>query len=172
MYGIDLPALPVEASRSGAREFVNVRGLRATPAPRTFRDLRPRYNELEYLVLADQALRLGLGMYHELAEPAESQMETRLRWLLRKAGLPKPEVQRKLFDKDGNLLGRADLYYPSARLVIEYDGANHRERMTEDLRRQNAILGAGYHLLRFTAADFHNRSDALVAEVRKALLSM
>ncbi|HEX2647987.1 MAG TPA: DUF559 domain-containing protein, partial [Candidatus Dormibacteraeota bacterium] len=60
----------------------------------------------------------------------------------------------------------ADLYYPSARLVIEYDGANHRERMVEDNRRQNSLIDAGYRVLRFTAAD---RPEAITTLVRRAV---
>jgi len=97
-------------------------------------------------------------------------METRLRWLLIQAGLPKPQVQVDLHNAAGSFLGRADLYYPQARLVIEYDGANHRDRMTEDLRRQNAILGAGFRLLRFTFADVKERPDSVAAQVRNALV--
>ena len=128
-------------------DVVRIRGLRATSVARTFRDLKRRLPEVELLILADQALKLGLGKHHPLAEPADSPMETRLRHLLVKAGLPAPEVQV-------DILGgrfRVDLCYPSAKLVIEYDGASHRDRLTEDLRRQNAILEEGYQLLRFTA---------------------
>lgn len=121
---------------------------------------------MEILVLADQALRLGLGRFDELAEPAESPMETRLRWTLIQSGLPRPQVQADLRDSDGRFLGRADLYYPQARLVIEYDGANHRDRLVEDNRRQNVLVTAGFRMLRFTAAD---RPDAITAQVRRAL---
>lgn len=106
-------------------ELKIARGLRVTSAGRTLRDLRGRVPRVEFLVLADAALRLNLGRFDELAEPAESPMETRLRWLLLQAGLPRPEVQTNLHDADGRFVGRADLYYPAARLVIEYDGLNH-----------------------------------------------
>jgi hypothetical protein len=82
-------------------------------------------------------------------------METRLRMQLIRARLPMPCVQADLYDGHGQFLGRADLYYPDRRLIIEYDGANHRDRLTADMRRQNALVNAGYHLLRFTAADLH-----------------
>jgi very-short-patch-repair endonuclease len=118
---------------------------------------------VESLVLADSALRLGLGRFDELAEPAESPMETRLRWLLIAVGLPRPQVQAKLS------FGRADLYYPSARLVIEYDGVNHRDRLVEDNRRQNLLQNAGFRLLRFTAADLAQRPETIVTLVRDAL---
>ncbi len=96
-------------------------------------------------------------------------METRLRWLLMEAGLPRPEVQTDLRDGAARFVGRADLYYPEARLVLEYDGGNHRERLVEDDRRQNVMVNAGYRLLRFTAADIYNRADVVVAQVRAAL---
>lgn len=104
-----------------------------------------------------------------LAAPAESPMETRLRWLLFQAGLPRPEVQANLRDGSARFVGRADLYFPAARLVLEFDGGNHRDRLVEDDRRQNALVNAGYRLLRFTAADIHGRPDVVVAQVREAL---
>jgi hypothetical protein len=106
----------------------------------------------------------------ELAEPAtESPMETRLRILLIEAGLPRPQVQVWLADQRGAFVGRADLYYPSHRLVIEYDGGNHRDRLVEDDRRQNALVSAGYRVLRFTAADLLGHPEAVIAQVRAAL---
>src|SRR5690348_18197860 len=115
-----------------------VQGLPATALGRTFKELRRRLPRGELLVLADEPLRLGLGRFDELAKPAESPMESRLRWLLLDAGLPAPEVQQDLYDNSGDFLGRADLYYPGAHLVIEYDGGNHRDRLVSDDRRQNA----------------------------------
>jgi hypothetical protein len=96
-------------------------------------------------------------------------METRLRWLLLQAGLAQPEVQSDLRDLEGRFLGRADLYYPGSRLVIEYDGGNHRERLVEDNRRQNLIITAGFRMLRFTAADVMSQPDVVVARVSSAL---
>ena len=107
----------------------------------------------------------------ELAEPAtESPMETRLRLLLVLAGLPRPQVQVPLHDDKGHFIGRPDLYYPTQRLAVEYDGATHRETMTADHRRQNRLLNAGYRLLRFTAADVLSTPDSVVRLVRQALV--
>lgn len=166
---------------NASADAVTVRGLRATSLCRTLADLCPRLPAPEALVLMDAALLLrrttksilaghrSLLPLIELAEPAESPMETRLRWLLIEAGLPRPQVQSVLRDPDGRFVGRADLYYPVAHLVIEYDGANHRERLVEDNRRQNAVLSAGFRLLRFTAADINQRRDAVTMQVRRAL---
>lgn len=60
-------------------------------------------------------------------------------------------------------------YYPQARLVLEFDGGNHRERLVEDDRRQNLMINAGFRLLRFTAADINSRADVVIAQVRDAL---
>ena len=92
-------------------------------------------------------------------------MESRLRMELVKARLPRPEVQAELRDSSGRFLARADLYYPDRRLVIEYDGENHKERLAADVRRQAELLNAGYHVVRFTAADFRT-PGTVAAQVR------
>ena len=56
-------------------------------------------------------------------------------------------------------------------MILEYDGGNHRERLVEDDRRQNLLINAGFRLLRFTAADIHNRPEVVVAQVRAGLLT-
>ena len=118
--------------------------------------------------------RAGASRLRQLAQvaaPAESPMETRLRWLLIKAGLPLPEVQVDLYDDAGQFVGRADLYYPAAHLVIEFDGGNHRDRLVSDDRRQNSLVSAGYRVLRFTVADVYGRPEAIVGQVRVGLFS-
>jgi very-short-patch-repair endonuclease len=106
----------------------------------------------------------------DLAEPkAESAMESRLRVLLVLAGLPRPEVQVSIHDELGRFLGRPDLLYSKQRLAIEYDGGNHRDRMVDDNRRQNGLVGAGFRLLRFTAADVYGTPDLVVMQVRHGI---
>jgi very-short-patch-repair endonuclease len=105
----------------------------------------------------------------ELAAPAESPMETRLRWLLLSAGLPEPEVQVDLLNDHAKFLARVDLYCRARRVVIEFDGGNHRERLISDDRRQNLLIGAGYHVLRFTSADLHTRPHVILAQVEASL---
>ncbi len=172
-------------------EVVTIRGLRATALPLTLAGLCLQRPAVEALVAIDMAVcagltgaaalvryaeaakgRPGAGRLRSLAAfaaPAESPMETRLRWLLIQAGLPRPEVQTNLRDTKARFIGRADLYYPAAKLVLEYDGGNHRERLVEDDRRQNLLVNAGFRLLRFTAADIHNRPEVVAAQVRGAL---
>lgn len=172
-------------------ECVAIRGIRATTIERTLLDICARSSALEALIVLDMALRAqltssqGLRKYAtfgkgrpgaarlrslaDLAAPAESPMETRLRWLLLQARLPAPEVQVNLYDNAGRFIARADLYYRSAHLVLEFDGGSHRERLVSDDRRQNSLMTSGYRILRFTAADLYGRPDALVAQVRTYL---
>jgi very-short-patch-repair endonuclease len=78
--------------------------------------------------------------FHEVEPLSESPMESRLRLTLVMAGLPRPQAQVTL--RDGrHFLGRPDLYYPEARLCIEYDGDIHRDQLTSDNRRQNRLVG-------------------------------
>ena len=136
--------------------------------------LHGRLLDLEQLRAYLRANRDRKGVAHvrrvlDLAEPAaESPMETRLRLLLVFAGLPRPEAQVPLHDAHGHFLGRPDLYYRDRRLCIEYDGATHRESLVADDRRQNALVGAGFRLLRFTAADVLRAPAPLVERVRAA----
>src|SRR5690348_3185339 len=156
------------------------RGFRVTTALRTACDLGSCADLVEGTVALDMALHTGivdmsaLNRYVDgnagtkgikrlrravgLAEPrSESPMETRLRVALIKARLPAPEAQVDLCDDSGRFLARVDLYYRDVRLVIEFDGQNHKERLVPDLRRQNALVNAGYQILRFTAADIRTR---------------
>jgi len=182
--------------RSGLSEdeIVLRRGLPATTALRTVVDIGGRNPLTEGVVAADLFLHAGLvriadldGYVAEhpgvkgvarlrrvvgLAEPqAESAMETRLRMLLVLGGLPRPEVQVSLHDDEGRFLGRPDLLYRRECLAIEYDGGTHRERMVDDNRRQNRLIGAGLRLLRFTATDVYGSPDTVVMQVRDSLLT-
>ena len=173
-------------------EIVRRRGLPVTSALRTVVDLGGRDPQTEGVVAADLFLHAGLVSVAELrtyvaehpgvkgiarlrrvvglAEPnAESAMETRLRILLVLAGLPRPDVQVSIHDDQDHFLGRPDLFYSKQRLAIEYDGGNHRDRMVDDNRRQNGLVGAGLRLLRFTAADVYGTPDLIAMQVARAL---
>ena len=187
-----LAGIAVCRSDVSASERVRRRGYPTTSVVRTLADLGRRRQLVEAVAALDMALHMRLlksselhswacahprypGIARlrraiELAEPAtESVMETRLRLLLVMARLPRPLAQVRLYDEAGNFLGRPDFYYPLHRLAIEYDGAQHRENLTGDNRRQNRLVDAGYRLLRFTAADVLSVPDSAVALVRRAL---
>jgi very-short-patch-repair endonuclease len=179
--------LTIRRCRLEPNEIVRRQGFRVTSPLRTVVDVASRSDLVEAVVILDAALhkRLirieqieprpgdrGVGTLRraiELAEPAtESPMETRLRMVLVLGGLPRPEVQARIRGASG-FIGRADLYYPGPRVVMEYDGATHRDSVAADNRRQNRLVEAGYRVLRFTAADVFGQASAVVATVRQAL---
>ena len=166
------------------------RGLPTTSPLRTVRDLGSRRDLTDAVIAVDMALHAGLVDLADLstfvhANPgtkgitrlrrvvgladagAASPMETRLRLALLTAGLPRPCSQAELTDGAGRMIARVDLYYADRRLAIEYDGENHKVRMAADLKRQNAMVNSGYHILRFTAADVAAGGTA-AAQVRRA----
>ncbi|HVH62257.1 MAG TPA: DUF559 domain-containing protein [Candidatus Dormibacteraeota bacterium] len=168
------------------------RGFRVTSAVRTVADLARGQSMVEAVTTLDGAMHRGLVTVQQMqawaeshsgyrgvaglrraidsAEPAtESPMETRLRMLLLLAGLPRPKVQVTLRDDSGMFLARPDLYFPGHRLVIEYDGAVHRNSLVADDRRQNRLIDAGYRVIRFTAADLLDDPVEAASLVRRAL---
>lgn len=65
-----------------------------------------------------------------------------------------------------------DVLFTRARLVVEVDGWAHHtqaDRFQEDRRRQNALIGAGWNVLRFTWRDLIERPEAVIATVRAGL---
>src|SRR5882672_7510325 len=192
LHGLDVaPCDPIETTLDGDGVVVR-RGFRTTSLVRALFDLSRRLSLVEAVVIADMALQAGLDRIEfsswidsrkgskgvraarrvlELAEAgAESPMETRLRMLLVLNGLPRPEVQVTIRDGRGSFVGRLDLYYAEHRLGLEYDGDTHRASLVEDNRRQNRLLLSDVRLLRFTGADVLRRPDAVVDQVRNALV--
>lgn len=102
---------------------------------------------------------------------SESPMESVLRWLIHEAGLPMPDLQVDVFANGGRFIGRADFLWSRKRVLVEFDGDHHRERSTfvEDLRRQNALVEAGWTVLRFSSADVIGRPAYVLATIRRAL---
>lgn len=116
-----------------------------------------------------RGVRMALAHLRLAVDRAESPMETRLRLVLLDGGLPPPVVNESVCDERGRFLARPDLRID--RVIIEFDGAVHRsaQRHRDDLHRQNALIQAGYVVLRYTAADVYGRPGSIVAEVRAAV---
>jgi very-short-patch-repair endonuclease len=67
-----------------------------------------------------------------------------------------------------------DVAFPAAKLAVEIDGwAWHTDvdRFRADRHKGNALVGAGWQLLRFTWHDLVHRPDHVLAEIRAALLA-
>lgn len=89
-----------------------------------------------------------------------SPWETRTRLIAElDAGITGLKVNVPVFDLRGNLLGVADLIDPATGLVIESDGAGHREleRHTDDNRREEKFERARLVVCRVTSLDHADR---------------
>ncbi|UUT34428.1 hypothetical protein [Microbacterium elymi] len=128
--------------------------------------------------LADAVARRGRGrgtrvMRAALARarhPVGSAMETLLRLGLVDRGLPEPDVQVPVATPVGVL--HADLGWPRARLLIEYQGDEHRvsrSRWLKDLTRVQMFEDAGYKTLLVGHDDISPDCTALAARISRAL---
>ena len=74
---------------------------------------------------------------------------------LLEADLPRPLVNRPVFDLDDRFLGTPDLFDPEAGLVIEFDGKDHRMRRRHqaDNIREEKLEGANLTVCRIDSLD-------------------
>jgi len=105
------------------------------------------------IVQAKQALTLG-------SSRSASPWETRTRMIAQlDAGILGLKVNCPVFDQRGNLLGVADLLDEATGLVIESDGAHHREAAhhTDDNHREERFERARMQVCRVTSLDHRDR---------------
>lgn len=80
----------------------------------------------------------------------DSPMETRLRLLIVLAGIPEPQVNLTIRDVLGDPIRRYDLAWPAVRVIVEYDGRHHIERVEQweqDLARREQIADDDWRIL-------------------------
>jgi hypothetical protein len=111
-------------------------------------------------------LRKVLQRYDPLAGIPESVMETKMKQLLRRHGLPTPEFQY-VIRHEGAFVARVDAAYPELRIAIEYDSYEHhtgKDAIVRDNTRRNRFKRMSWDLITFTAVDFQqDGGDALKA---------
>lgn len=91
---------------------------------------------------------------------AESRMESLLRLILVSYGLDVLELQVDVFDGDGRRIGRFDMVDRERKLIVEYDGEQHRndrEQYLKDQQRLDRARAAGYRILRLHKEDLLHR---------------
>ena len=102
---------------------------------------------------------------------AESPMETSLRLLLVRAGLPEPLLNVPVSDHRGEI-GRFDMVYRDQRVIVEYDGDQHRRSVRQyekDMTRIDRAIAAGWVVVRVRAHGMFRTPEHTVARVRQAL---
>ena len=175
------------------RDRATIGGIPATAIDRTLVDLGAVIEEAPLEQAVEAAYRRGLttdervrAKLEELAAPgrdgvarlrrvldrrgkgraAGSELEVRVIQLLREAGLAEPVRQYEVVI--GATRYFIDIAYPARRLAIEVDGRQSHE-FEDDRARQNALVLAGWTVLRFTWADVMERADQVIAAIVMAM---
>ncbi len=96
---------------------------------------------------------------------AESRPESLLRLAIIDAGMPEPEVNVDVHDSSGRFIGRGDLVYRRWRVIVEYDGDQHRtdtRQFDKDVLRLEGFARAGWTVVRVVGrAFFGDRAECL-----------
>jgi very-short-patch-repair endonuclease len=175
-------------------EVVLIDGVRVSSGRQTFLDLAGLLELVDLVVVGDALVRAGLttpdaliafcaASGHRAAASAgraaalvrarvDSPMESRLRLLLVFSGLPEPEVNRSVRADNGDPLRRYDLSWPSVKVIVEYDGRQHVERIDQwesDLDRREAIDDDGWRILVVTSRGIYRDPGRTVERVWRVL---
>ena len=126
--------------------------------------------QAHYRNLGCRGSRAAGELLHVAADGAAAVSERLLIAGLKSAGITGWRVNRPL--DLGTATVVPDLTFVGQRLVIEVDGwAWHStpERFRRDRQRQNALVQAGWRVLRFTWFDLTERMDAVLDQIRMML---
>jgi len=131
----------------------------------------------EDLELALRIARLGPGRRDarvavDLSQAlTESPGESWARVLFVSLGLPTVEPQVVIRDERGRFVGRVDFLFRAQRTIVEFDGlvkyggADGRQALIDEKRREDALRSLGYQVVRLTWRDLHD--PGLVARLIK-----
>ncbi len=187
------PGLVVHRDRLTDSEVTRVRDVACTTPLRTAFDLARRPDPVEAVVAVDRLAnrhrfhpdlllercardrgRRGVARVPDvvaLANPyAGSPMETRLRLLIVRAGLPPPEVQWVVQDPATRTAFWLDLAWPELKIGIEYEGGLHTEpgRVLRDIARHTRLVDLGWQVYRYTKREVYGDRARIVAELSRA----
>ena len=134
------------------------------------------------LIAADAALARGLvtagNLAGALASPGHARQSARVvemadgrsespgeswsRLVFAGLALPAPELQAEIRDGRGDLVGRVDFLFREQRVIVEFDGrvkyegADGRDALFREKRREDALRSIGYQVVRLTWRDLHD----------------
>lgn len=150
----------------------------------TLRPVYTNFGELRPWLTVDQ-LHVRIEHFHgrgklravqaaDLIRPgAESRPETLVRLALVDAGLPEPELQLDITDSGGRWFGRADMAYRNQRMIVEYDGDQHRSNTAQfdkDVKRLDDFYALGWRVVRIVGRSFFANPQESVDRVARALI--
>lgn len=102
--------------------------------------------------------------------PPASELEAVFASLCDRFGLPRGVVQLNAGGE--RWIGRVDVAYPAARLLVELDSRQWHDTSTafeDDRRRDNALVLAGWRVIRITWRMLHDEPEKVVDLLRKLL---
>ncbi|TXN28646.1 hypothetical protein [Lacisediminihabitans profunda] len=101
----------------------------------------------------------------------DSARETMLRLVVVRAGFPEPIVNFEVRNRFGAILGLADLAFPEFRVLLEYDGGQHRDdekQFHRDVERLDDFMEEKWRVIRVNK-ELMARRRTLLEKVRTAL---
>jgi len=119
--------------------------------------------------------RLMAEALPQLRPRSNSPMETRARLLFLRGGLPEPELNVIITDREGGQwLSDSDFVWREQRVVAEFDGDHHRtsrQQWQNDVARTENLQDDGWTVVRLTYPDVmvHPRNSTTVARLRRLL---
>ncbi len=124
------------------------------------------------IIELNQELQRGTRLLTDVVIDAggESKLERAFLRLLRRGGLPRPELQR-IYREGTRTIARVDAVFPG-NLVVELDGhGSHatRQERQRDAQRRTELLLKGCRVLTFTYDDVRFRPDWVLVQLAEAL---
>ena len=119
-----------------------------------------------------RGIRRLRAAYADVRAGTDSPMETRLRLLLVRAGLPEPMIGYAIHTRAGSFVGTPDLAYVRERIAIEYEGELHQSdpaRFAADIERRERMEAAEWHVIRVIKNHLNRNPTKLVDRVRRQL---
>lgn len=172
-----------------------VDGVQVSSPEQVFVELATQLPLVELVVVGDHMVRHGLVRLDRLRahcveargagavqaraaaafvrERVDSPMESRLRMLIVLAALPEPRVNITYGDDEGLAFRRYDLSWPEVRLIVEYDGRHHVERIEQwesDLARREGIDDDEWRILVVIAKGIYKEPGTTVEKIHRLLV--
>jgi hypothetical protein len=129
--------------------------------------------ELRSEIVASRGVR-GIrrlrAAFADIREGTDSPMETRLRLLLVRSGLPEPIIGHAIHTAAGKFVGTPDLAYLSERIAIEYEGELHQSDpvvFAADIERRERMEAADWHVIRVIKSHLNRNPTKLVDRIRR-----
>jgi hypothetical protein len=116
-----------------------------------------------------RAIRRAL---RDVRSGTDSPMETRLRLLIVRGGLPEPTIGYTIRDRAGDFVGTPDLSYIRERIAIEYEGDVHRANravFAEDIERRELMQELDWYVIRVTSDHVFKHPKWLVTRISRQL---